>query len=180
MAHESNDIACNLVFVEVVERSRYSGNVGGRILEKGNAQFQDYPGKIIVIEVTVCIVGEVLDVVDHAGVLFARDYLEGLDYDFAVLDTLACECGKPERRSVIVADFGAVSGVLAGSCTVDADSGGVGEENIVGGECRLVSFDGGVERIESLLPGRSECHEQNDLVVLLLALDHLVDSILIL
>ena len=117
MTHESNNCACSLALVKVVESLCNSVYIGNSLLKQRNAQFKLYSGKIAVVKVCVGVVCKVLDVVDYAGVLLSRDNLKALDYNLVILYTVLSECCEPERWSVEVT----WSNVLAGSCTVDAD-----------------------------------------------------------
>ena len=156
VAHEGDDVGGSLALVEIVEFAGDGRDVLVGILKEGNTELQDNGCQVIVVDVTVGVVGEVLDVVDHAGVFLARDDLQRLDHDLFVHHALLGEGGQPERRCVVVADLGAVGGVLTGSRTVDADGGREGEVHVILGESLPVGLHRGVEGIEGLLPGGTE------------------------
>ena len=166
MTHEGDDTLGSLCLVELVELLSHFGNVALSILEQGHAELERHAREVAVVEVAVRVVGEVLDIVDHAGVLLAGDDLQRLYDDLRIAHVFVCEGVEPEVRSIVVA----ADAILTGSSAVDTDGRRVREEYVIVFEGILVGCDGAVEGVESLLPCRTEGDEEDDLVVLLVGL----------
>ena len=75
MTHEGDDTLGSLCLVELVELLSHFWNVALSILEQGHTELERHAREVAVVEVAVRVVGEVLDIVDHAGVLLAGDDL---------------------------------------------------------------------------------------------------------
>ena len=149
MAHEGDNTLSCLGFIKCIELLCHFGNIFLGILKEGNTELQHDLGEVFVVEVAITVVSEVLDVVDDARILLARDDLQGLDDNLVVADAFLSEGIEPEIGSIEVARLN----VLASSSTVDADGGREREENVVAGELLLVSCYGAIEGIIGLLPG---------------------------
>ena len=118
MTHESDNTFSGLSLVELVQLLSHFGYVGLSILKQRHTQLQRHASQIAVVEVAVSIVGEVLDVVDHASVLLTRNHLQRLYDDLRVAYVFVSEGIEPEVRSIVVA----CHTILTSSSTVDADS----------------------------------------------------------
>ena len=117
MTHESdNSIGC-LVTIECIELLGNRFHIFLSILQQGHTELQGYSSQIGIVEVAIGIVGEVLDVVDNAGVLLAGNHLQRLDNNLLILHTLGSKGVEPEGRCIVVAG----NTVLTGSSTVDTD-----------------------------------------------------------
>ena len=108
------------------------GNVAhvGKVLQQGHTKFDNDFRQIFVIEVAVGIICEILDVVYDAGVFLTGNNLQALYYNLVITYTLGSECVEPEVRCIEVARIY----ILTGSCAVDADGGGEGEEHVIARE----------------------------------------------
>ena len=76
MTHKGNDALFSLIIIAGVEDLGHEGHIDLSILQQGYTELQSDIGQILVIEVAVGIVGEVLDVVDHTGVLLTWNHLK--------------------------------------------------------------------------------------------------------
>ena len=126
-------------------------------------------------KVAVTVVHEVLYVcVADTSVLLAGDDLQRLDDHLLVVGQT--DSRQPMLWVIVVLGIY----VLTGAGIVDTDGTGEGEIDIPSAEVRLVVGYDLVEGVVSLLPGRAESHQQDDLVALLLGIHRLVDCLLIL
>ena len=113
MTHEGNNAFFRLIGIERIQLFGHQGNILICILQQGHTKLQGHICQIVIVEITISIVGEVLDVVDHTGVLLTRDHLQRLNHDLVILHTFGSKGIEPERRCVVETRIC----VLTGSCT---------------------------------------------------------------
>ena len=118
-------------------------------------------------EVTVLVVHEVLHIrVAHIAILLTRNHLKRL-HDYLLVASLT-DSSEPVLWVIITLR----SYILTLTGVVDTLDGREREVNIPTGEVRLVVVHHLLEGVVSLLPSGTESHNQDDLVVALLAVDH--------
>ena len=118
MAHEGDHALGGLRLVEGVELLSHLGDILLGILEEGHTELQHDTREVVVVEIAVAVVGEVLNIIDHARIFFTGNDLQRLHDNLVVAHTFLSESVEPEVRRIEVAGVD----VLAGCSTVDADS----------------------------------------------------------
>ena len=125
----------------------------------------------------VAVVHELLHACYNCSKLFARDDLQGLHIDLAVLGITD---GMEEVAGLVVVtlhEIACIVFVLTNACTVDADVAREAHIDVSLGESFLVSYLRGIESLESVVPSGTESNEQDSNVIarlLLLFGNHLV------
>ena len=168
MTHESNNTLLSLGIVKSIQLLSNLRNIRFGVVQQRHTQEDSLIvlqlGQIFIVQMSlgnVTVVHELLNRSYNSCELLARDNLQRLNIDFAVLGST--DSMQQITGLVVIAlyDVTIVIGILTDTCTVDADVAGEADINICLGESLLVSSLCLVESQERIVPCRTEGNQQN-------------------